>query len=274
MSQNRQAKKREKLKKNIDPNFGRARKGVQDCYNHMKRILIIGFCAGLLSLNPVSAEVKSGSIQQSLAGVPASELPAKAAQLVQAATVSDREAVTVAVVKAAVAQRPAAASAIVGAVAKDNPGVAATAAGTAATAQPKLARAIAKSAATAAPSKAGEIVVAVCKAAPKEYREVAVAVAQGAPGSEKEILRALAVAFPNLKPGIEEAINAYAANPASFATVVSSLKPVTVAASTSPDVARGPTIAPPYVPPSGTPASVTPSTSGQVPTGGRDYAKP
>ncbi len=160
-----------------------------------------------------------------------------------------------------------------------------TAAGTAAAQQPKLSSSIAKAAAAAAPSKAGLIVAAVCKAAPKEYRKVALAVAEAAPGSERDVLRALGTVFADLKPSIEQALNAYAANPSSFSTVLASLKPATTPATGSAlaglptptaggETPRGPVIAPPYVPPSGTPANITPGTSGEVPTGGRDYARP
>ena len=244
----------------------------------MKKLLIGGVCVGLIHLNSAFAVLSPKAAHKSLAAVPATELPAQAAQLVKDANAADRQADTATVVKAAVSHRPATAAAVVGAIAQAVPEVAAVAAGTAAKAQPKLASVIAQAAAAAAPSQAGEIVVAVCRAAPGEFRAVALAVAKAAPGSEKEVLRALSVAFASLKPGIEDAISTYAANPASFAGIVASLKPTTVTVAQNGngalDGVRGPTIAPPYVPPSGSPANITPSSSGQVPTGGRDYAKP
>jgi len=237
---------------------------------------MVGVCVGLANFNNAFAVLSSTAAQKSLAAVPASELPATAAQLVKASKTADRAADTATVVKAAVLHRPAAAVAVVGAVVQAAPDVAPVAAGTAAAAQPKLASAIAKVAAAAAPSKAGEIVAIVCKAAPAQFRAVALAVAKAAPGSEKEVLRALGEAFVSLKPSIDGAISAYSANPASFAAVVASLNSPTISApEVRPlDTVRGPTIAPPYVAPSGTPANISPATSGQVPAGGRDYAKP
>ncbi len=252
----------------------------------MKRILLAGLCVLAFNTNLLyGVDAKLAPIQKQLAGVAASELPAQAAQLVKDAQAADRETTTVNVVKAAIAVRPAATTAVVGAIARAVPDMAATAAGAAVAQQPKQAVVIARAAAAAAPSKAGLIVAAVCRAAPKEFRNVALAVAGAAPGSEKDVLSALGTVFENLRPRIDQAINTYTANPSLFAAVLNSLNPApatstgnTLAALPSDTPvgagARGPVIAPPYVPPSGTPANITPSTSGEVPTGGRDYAKP
>ncbi len=209
----------------------------------------------------------SVTVKKNLAGVPAGELPAKAAELVKAAKSADRPATTVEVVKAAVNMKPAAAPSVVGAVARTTPEMASVAAGTAAAQQHKLASAIAKAAAAAAPSQAGKIVAAVCRVVPKDYRAVALAAAEAAPGSEKEILRELGTVFPNMK--VDDAISTYAGNPSSFAAVLA-----TVNTSGSQVALRGPTIAPPYVAPSGSSVNITPADSGPVPPGGRDYAKP
>jgi hypothetical protein len=145
------------------------------------------------------------------------------------------------------------------------------AAGTAAAQQPKQASAIAKSAAAAAPKMAGKIVVAVCQAVPNDYRNVAVAVSQAVPGACKEILNAVAAALPDLKAFIEKALAGYESNVTSVATVLDSAK--TDQTNPAP-LARGPSVGPPFLPLSTTPANIPPSGSGNVPPGGRDYAAP
>ncbi len=251
----------------------------------MKRILLAGICILAFNTNLLYGAEAKTAIQKQLASVAASELPAQAAQLVKDAAPAGREATTINVVKAAITARPAATTAVVGAIARAVPDVAGIAAGTATAQQPRQAITIARAAAAAAPSQAGTIVAAVCKAAPKEFRSVALVVAAAAPGSEKEVLRGLGTAFPNLGARIDQAINTYTANPSLFNAVLNSLN-ATPAASTGTSLAalpsanpagpalRGPVMAPPYVTPSDSPTTLTPGTSGQVPAGGRDYAKP
>ena len=176
--------------------------------------------------------------------------------------------------------------------------MAAVAAAVAATEQPKQAAAIAKAAAAAAPSKAGKIVTAVCRAVPNDYRNVAVAVAQVAPTATKDILKAVGTALPELKPGLDQALAGRGGNTVSVAAsldqaaavVRSSAASATAGPATDPVVAplaiasrlpntpaplaRGPAVGPPYIPLSTTPTNVSPGTSGEVPTGGRDYAAP
>lgn len=216
--------------------------------------------------------------KQALSGVPAAELPARTVNLVNSTPSGERIAAAVKVVKAAVSQNPAAASAVVSAVAKSLPELAASAAAAAAAEQPKLAVPIGKAAAAVAPSKAGEIAVALCKVCPTQYRAVVAAVAEAAPKSGKAILKALAAAFPELKDGIDKAMASYAGNPPSVASVIDSIKtPVSVNQDLVSDPntgARGPTVAPPYIPASSTGVNITPSTGGDVSGGGRNYAKP
>ena len=226
---------------------------------------------------PVLAKDASATsrYQQALAAVPAPELPAKAAELVKQAKTRDLATTTVGVTKAAVTINSATAPSVVGAIARAVPDMADVAAGAAAAEQPKQAAAIAKAAAAAAPSKAGKIVVAVCRAVPKDYRSVAVAVAQTVPGSAKEVLAAVASAIPELKSGVEAALTAYTGDTISVAAILDqasdSLNGTAAAKGSS---ARGPTVGPPFIPLSGTVTTITPDTSGEVPTGGRDYAKP
>ena len=250
----------------------------------MKTIITLAIMAGLVGIvQSFSAEATGAAAwQQSLSKVAAPELPAKAADLVKATKASDRGAATEGIVKTAVAINPVAAPAIVAAIAKAAPDMAAIAAGAAAQMQPKQASEIARAAAVAAPAKAGKIVAAVCRTVPQSYRNIALAVAQAVPGAGKDILRALASVFPGMKPGIDTSLASYGYNPPSVATVLDSAKPAIVSStpnSSDPSplgggLPRGPSIAPPYIPLSGTATNVTPSTSGNVPRGGRNYASP
>lgn len=250
----------------------------------MKSIISIALSLAFLTAFPSLAKDSSkvNPFNKTLAAVPAAELPSKAANLVLQAKHRARPDVTVNVVKSAVGINPAGAPAIVGAIARAVPQMASVAAGAAASEQPKQASAIAKAAAAAAPDQAGKIVTAVCRAVPSEYQAIAVAVSQAVPGAGKEIFDAVASALPSLKQPIEKALASYGGNAASvadtlsLATRISSLtapSPLTTVAGGG-SFARGPVVAPPYIPLSTTPINVTPGTSGQVPTGGRNYAAP
>jgi hypothetical protein len=236
----------------------------------MKKLAILTVC---VSLATVGAFAKD-SITQQLNSVPAAELPASAANLVKQAKARDWGKTTVEVVKSAVQINPAAAPAVVGAIARSVPEMAHVAAEIAATEQPKQAAAIAKAAAAAAPTKAGKIVTSVCRAVPSEYQSVAVAVSQAAPGSSREVLKAVASVNPDLKPSIEGALERQTSGTLPVANTLQ-----TAAGQGRPPVAsgplpKGPTIEPPFVPIPNTPTTITPATSGEVPPGGRNYAKP
>jgi hypothetical protein len=244
----------------------------------MKRLFI---CAlSLLCLTFLSASAKDATppnqYQQLLETIPAPELPAKAAELVKQTKSRDRATTTTTgVTKAAVSINPAAAPSVVSAIARALPDMAAIAAGAAAAEQPKQAVAIARAAAAVAPSKAGKIVVAVCRAVPTEYRSVAIVVAQTVPGSSREVLKAVASAIPELKVAVEQALADYSGNSFSVAAVLDAA----IASKDGTGTAkgpfpRGPTVGPPFIPLSGTVRTMTPDTSGEVPTGGRNYARP
>jgi hypothetical protein len=226
----------------------------------------------------------AADIQQSLSRAPAAELPARAASLVSSAPAKQRRGVASDVVTAALALSPGAAPAIAGAIAKASPDIAATAAGTAAANQPRQAVDIARAVVAAAPTRARQIVAAVCRAAPPQYREIASRAAQGSQKLTREILLGVAAALPELKPAIQRALAQTPANQLSTAKVLDEAKPVarTTASSTNTVASRTdvfklggtPIVGPPYVPYSGTTSNVTPSTSGTVPRGGRNYAAP
>ena len=250
----------------------------------MKHITVIALSVAFLTTCPSFGKdaSKANPFNETLATVPAAELPAKAADLVLQAKPRARQAATVNVVKSAVGINPAASPAIVGAIARAVPQMASAAASAAASEQPKQASAIAKAAAAAAPAKAGQIVFAVCRAVPNEYQAIAAAVSQAVPGASKEIVEAVAAALPNLKVAIEKTIAGYGGNVASVADTLAQAARISTVADTSStptaagagSFARGPAVGPPYIPLTTTPTSVTPGTSGSVPTGGRNYAAP
>jgi len=252
-------------------------------------LLGVAFLAGGSSFGKDAPKVNA--FNEVLAAVPSAELPAKAAGLVSHARARDWHTTTVSVVNSAVGINPVAAPAIVGVIARAVPNMASVAAGAAAELQPKQAAAIAKAAAAAAPSKAGKIVTAVCRAVPNEYRNIAAAVAQVVPGAEREIVRAVAAALPGLKPAIDTSLAGYGgsvvsvtdtldrATKASLGSIpsVPTAPTVPTLSATAPlqgATTRGPASGPPYHPLTVTPTNVTPSTSGEVPTGGRDYSAP
>ena len=123
------------------------------------------FSTSTFAAEPLSAATES-TIQKTLSGVRAPELPAKAAALVERVPVEEREAVTVAVVKAAIKANPTTAPAVVGAIARVAPKMAALAAATAVSLEPKQAAAIARAAASAAPLEAEQIIAAMTKENP------------------------------------------------------------------------------------------------------------
>jgi hypothetical protein len=248
---------------------------------------------------------KANPFTELLAPVPAAEMPAKAADVVRLAKSRERAATTSDVVRAALGINPAAAPAVVGAIASSVPAMASVAAGAAAAEQPKQAAAIAKAGAAAAPSQVGKIVLPICRVVPNEYYNTAVAASQAVPGANKAILKAVGAALPDLKPYIEQALITYGGNVPSVSTVLNEARklaqanagsrisssavrtpasgpavaagqpaaaPATPAPGTS--LARGPAVGPPYIPLTSTPTNVTSGTSGQVPTGGRNYAAP
>jgi hypothetical protein len=236
----------------------------------MKKIAVMTLSAVWLGTSICPAG--DSTYKDLLAKVPAAELPAKSAGLIKDAKARDREVVTRDVVKSAVELNPAAAPLIVSAIAQVVPDMAALAAGVAAAEQPKQAAAIARAAAAVAPAKASKIVVAVCRAVPNDYRNIAVAVAQAVPGSGQEVLKAVAIVRPDLQPGIDRVLVSYGNN---LPTVGAVLDANLTAGNGLPvSLARGPAVGPPYIPLSGTPTNVTPGGSGDVPPGGRDYAKP
>lgn len=232
--------------------------------------------AGILAMTGVAPAGQD--TKNPFTGVAAAELPAQAVAAVKAAPAKERQGTVVRVVTEAVSVQPTASPAIVGAISKSFPELAAVAAATATRQHPKLAVDIAKAAAGAAPAKAGKIAVEVCRVVPSNYREVINAVAQVAPKASREILTELANAFPELRNGINTMLAGYANNPPSVAAVMDTVQPQVLLAGDAgggaPAIALGATLYPPYISTSTSGTNVAPSTSGTVPRGGRNYARP
>ncbi|HTL59965.1 MAG TPA: MraY family glycosyltransferase [Candidatus Limnocylindrales bacterium] len=225
---------------------------------------------------------KSNSLQDSLSGVTRIELPAKAASLVLAAPEADRRNTTTNVVRAAYNLSPAIVPSVVGTISSIVPAVAETAAATAAEQEPKRAALFAKVAASAAPARATHIVRAVCQVVPQGYRSIAQSVDQVVPGSASEILGMLLTLFPELREPVKRTLYRSSGRPSLTAILDSAVMQISrpeLSPRPLPPVRgapqiRGASIGPPFVPFPGPFTNITSSTSGTVPTGGRNYATP
>jgi hypothetical protein len=108
------------------------------------------------------------NIQTEVLGVPVPEMPAKAAELVQAALKKDRQATALTAVRAVVAKHRAAAPLVVAAISKVDPELAPAIAGASAEIAPEQAPSIATAAVAAAPAQSVVIRDLVVKAAPTQ----------------------------------------------------------------------------------------------------------
>lgn len=231
--------------------------------------------AGATAFAADNATVDSKAISKTLSSVPAPELAATAAKLVQDAPAKQVEDTTRQVVRSAVAQSPAASVAVVGSISRQNQQMAPVAAGTAAVLAPKQAVAIAKAAATAAPAQSAKIVQAICEAAPKQYREIALAVSRIAPDQSKAIFEALATALPQLKDRIAQVQNHFSdITVSTLPTMLLEIEHPTFASATTDSTITkaSPTVGPPFQTPVTTPTVLTPASSGNA--GGERYETP
>ncbi len=252
---------------------------------HSNCLFVLATVIGL-SVATVSASTSPqvASARKTLKGLPAVEMPAKAAQMIAAASAEDREATLGYVITAALELRPTSILPVVGAVARQTPEVAAATAVKAAAIQPKKLSEIAAAAAAAAPKQAGNIVEALCKAAPAKYSVVASSVARAVPSASQQIVAAVKVAVPSVKPLVERATSDLAQD-ASVAAIMlrsellqssAARSSESVVASASPTPVGPPTVGEPYNPLPGGPEIIyTPGSTKPVPEGGdRDYSNP
>jgi len=148
-----------------------------------------------------------------LSGVAVPEIPAKAADLVQAAAVSDREQSAAAVLRAVVTvARPGVLPYVVSAICRRNPEVAGAVVTTAIELQPRDVLIFSQAALCAAPGQVEQIVAAACQAAPSSFANVALVASRQMPSANHLILAGLAGGLPGLKPCLAQAESLSATN--------------------------------------------------------------
>jgi hypothetical protein len=127
--------------------------------------------ATVVSSNALTT-IQIKNIQTEVLGVPVPEMPAKAAELVQAALKKDRQATALTAVRAVVAKHRAAAPLVVSAISKVDPELAPAIAAASAEIAPEQAPSIATAAVAAAPAQSVVIRDVVVKAAPSQVAAV------------------------------------------------------------------------------------------------------
>jgi len=141
-----------------------------------------------------------------LSGVSVPEMPAKAADLIQAAAVADREKTAQAVLRAvATIARPGVLPYVVSAICRRNPEVAGPVVTTAIELQPPDVLIFCQAAVSAAPGQVEQIVAAACQASPGSFANVALVAFRQLPAANNLILAGLARARPDLKSYLEKA---------------------------------------------------------------------
>lgn len=231
-------------------------------------------CAALCLLLGGVVLAQEAAVGKRLQEVKLGELPGAAASLVKRAKPAELEQTTVLVVRKALRLNPAAAAVLIGTVARAVPAAAARAAGTAAQELPDQSVRVARAAALAAPAEAARIVEAVWRAAPEHGPAVAVVVAGAVPGATREVLWAVAAVAPEFKATIEAALAAGKFEVISVAKVLTQAMQGAEAHTANGPGLLGPQVGPPFLPLAGTVSTLTPDTSEEAATGGRDYARP
>ncbi len=141
-----------------------------------------------------------------LSRVPVPEMPATAADLVQAAPVLEREVTAAEVLRAvATMTRPGAMPYVVSAICRRNPEVTGTVVATAIQLQPDEELAFCRAAVCAAPDRVEQVVASACMAAPGSFANVSMVAFQRWPDASHLILNGLTNALPDLKPYLDQA---------------------------------------------------------------------
>jgi hypothetical protein len=154
-----------------------------------------------------------------LSRVPVPEMPAKAAELVQAAPVLDREATAAAVLQAVTTMaRRGVMPYVVSAICQRNPEVTGTVVATAIQLQPDDELAFCRAAVLAAPDQVDQVVVSACAALPGSFANVAMVAFGCRPDAEALILDGLTNALPALMPFLDRARSLDSTN--DFETVI------------------------------------------------------
>lgn len=140
-------------------------------------------------------------------------MPAKAADLVQAAADSDREQTAREVLRAVVTvARPGVLPYVVSAICRRNPEVAGVVVTTAIELQPQDKLIFSKAAICAAPGQVEQVVASACRASPSSFVNVALVAYRQVPSANHSILAGLASGLPGLKPYLEQAESQSATN--------------------------------------------------------------
>ena len=154
-----------------------------------------------------------------LSRVPVPEMPAKAANLVQAAPVLERETTAAAVLRAvATMARPGVMPYVVSAICRRNPEVAGAVVATAIQLQPDDELAFCRAAVCAAPDRVGQVVASACVVAPASFANVALVAFGRCPAANHLILDGLTNALPGLIPYFDQAARQGGTN--DFATLI------------------------------------------------------
>jgi hypothetical protein len=204
-------------------------------------------------------------------------MPVKAADLLTKASLTDKQSVAVAAVKASIKLNPSVTTEVVSSLAAANPESAPAVAVAAVTLQHKQIGMITKSAVAAAPKQAVQIVVALIKEFPKDYGVITIAATEGAPSATHEILASVAKFVPAMKAVVQNDSNS-----SDVAVLVNQAVATqsSIQAAPQPMTPVAPQLSGPVITSGGfqtfpgTPASFTPAEYTPVPAGGRTYASP
>jgi len=143
---------------------------------------------------------------QALSLVSVPEMPAKAAELVEAAPVLNREATAAAALRAVTTMaRPGVMPYVVSAICRSNPEVAGIVVATAIQLQPDDELAFCRAAVLAAPDQVEQVVVSACAAIPGSFANVAIVAFGCRPSADRLILDGLTNSLPALKPFLDQA---------------------------------------------------------------------
>ena len=141
-----------------------------------------------------------------LSRVPVVEMPAKAADLVQAAGPLERQNTAAAVLQAvATMARPGVMPYVVSAICRRNPDLAGTVVATAIQLQPEDVPYFCRAAVCAAPDRVEQIVESACTARPDSFASVALVASGRLPAANNLILYGLTNALPGLQPYLDQA---------------------------------------------------------------------
>jgi UDP-GlcNAc:undecaprenyl-phosphate GlcNAc-1-phosphate transferase len=172
--------------------------------------LVLGaICLFFLAELRAAEPVVTNDVMAVMRAVPAPELPAMAAVLVDRCPRPERSSMAVKVVQTAARINPAATLAVIGAVIRVAPDSAAVVSSTAVREQPRDGPAIARAAVGVAPDHAAEVVLSICTLTPGAYYDVAIFAARMAPSAGRDILRAVGAARSDLQPYIESELARY-----------------------------------------------------------------